>query len=240
MKPCKQNILVISSFACDKITYLKSGKNVMKHGGPAFWISKTLQDLEVKFDMLTSKKEAKIEITIDEFEEKGTIQSVDKILLKKKKKANFILISTIANEFELDTINNLKGDLIIDIQGYVRYSKIHNRKFLLPENIAKRIKILKATEEEFVHLGSKFINAHQDIILLITKGKNGADIVASGKKYFFPTPKIKPNDTIGAGDVFLTAFVTQFIRGENINDSGKFAVRYTSRFLKKKTNSILL
>lgn len=234
----KQSLLVISSFARDRVIYKESGKIIIKCGGPGFWISKTLIDLGVEFNILTGKDEAKIEIIVDEFGESGLIKSVSNILLEKKNEANFIIISTIANEFKLEMINDLIGDIILDIQGYVRYFKIHNKIFSISNDIVRRIKILKATEEEFTCLGEGFVNKYPNIIFLITKGENSVEIIDNGKKYFFTPTKIKLIDTIGAGDVFLTSFTVEFMKNGNVVDSGEFAIQYTSQFLKEHKQQI--
>jgi len=233
----KKHLLIISSFARDKITYLKSGKTVEKLGGPAFWISETLKDLKIDFDILTGKKRAEVEIFIDDSQENGIIKSVDKIALKEKRKADLIIISTISNEFDLGLISDkLDGDVVLDMQGYVRHAKLLNNNFNFPTNLAKRIKIIKATEEESAHLKTELADIHSGIILLITKGKDGADIVENGKKYSFQAPEIKSaSNTLGAGDVFLTAFTVSYMNNKNAYEAGKFATLYTSRFLKKKS-----
>lgn len=73
MKNSKQTLLIISSFAKDRITYMNSGKTIEKLGGPAFWISKTLKDMCMKFDIITGQKKSEIEITVDKNGERGVI-----------------------------------------------------------------------------------------------------------------------------------------------------------------------
>ncbi len=235
MQSAKQPLLVVSSFALDKITYRKSGRVTVKPGGPAFWISRTLQDLGVDFGILTGRKKARVEIIVDESGEYGVIRSIGPIKLYKKWGAELILISTIADEFKLSEINNLKGDIILDVQGYIRCTKSRNTKFLMPKHIVKRVKVLKATAEEYAHLETKFIAMLGDAIILITKGRDGVDIIERRRKYSLQTPRIQlgPVDAIGAGDVFLAAFTSQFIRGRETRKAAEFATQYTSQFLHK-------
>jgi len=234
MKYNKENLLVISSFAKDKITYRKSGETLEKIGGPAFWISRTLKDIGMKFDIITGKRDAEIEITVNKNGESGIIRSVSEIIPEAEINADFIIISTIADEFKLETIsNNFKGEIALDLQGYIRASKLNNKEFILPKNIGKKIKIIKLTEEELDFLKSKFIDSYPDIIFIITKGKFGADIIKNGSSFHYCAPKIKFIDTLGAGDVFLAAFTAQIIKCNDIPKSGNYANNYVSQFLKK-------
>lgn len=234
MKHNKQTLLVISSFAKDRITYIESGKTLEKIGGPAFWISKTLKDIGTEFDLITGQKEAQIEIIVDKNGEKGFIRSVNEIPLKTKKSADFIIISTIADEFKLEMIDeNLEGEIALDLQGYIRSSKLNNKKFTLPKAIEKKINIIKLTEEELSSLENEFIDTYPNIIFIITKGQFGADIIKNSKSYHYNAPQIELMDTLGAGDVFLAAFTAKFMKSKDLRDSGNFANDYVSQFLKK-------
>lgn len=231
----KSRIVIISSFASDKIRYQDVGVVKIKKGGPAFWISKTLKKKKLEFRMLSGKKPAEVAINIDKTGERGVFLSISKIHLKSKKKAAAFIISTVANEFSLNEINKLSGLVALDIQGYVRALKSKkDSKIKIPERITKKIDILKATREEARFLEKKFISDQKRRILILTEGHRGVDIFYHGRRLFLKVDKVSSIDTIGAGDVFLTIFVIEFLKGKNIKESGMAAINFTKKFLEEK------
>lgn len=234
----KGKLVVISSFARDKIVYPKLNRADARPGGPAFWISRTLQNLGVGFIVLSGKRNAQVEIIVDKDGERGAVRSVDRIKVHRSEVADarFILISTILDEFDLGVLNDFGGYIIFDIQGYVRSARTRNKPFLPPAGVTKRIRVLKATAEEFANLTDEFIDMLRDAIILITKGKEGVDVFENRKKYSLPGSEIKtwPADTVGAGDVFLAAFTSQFLNGKLAVEAAEFAIQYAAQFLQRE------
>lgn len=233
-----KKILVISSFATDEINYKKNNKIIERPGGPGYWISQTLEDLHIKAKFYSGKQNARVKIIADGLEEHGSLLSVSKIPFKQEEKVDYIFVSTIADEFNLENLRKIRGDIILDVQGYARAST--GGTFEIPEDIAKRIIILKATKKEFSHLNQKTQEHIKNTILLITDGAQGATIIAKERTYFFPSMSVATLDTIGAGDVFMVAFAVQYIQGNTITKAGQFAIRYVANYLRKKQTLLTL
>ncbi|MBU4332713.1 bifunctional hydroxymethylpyrimidine kinase/phosphomethylpyrimidine kinase [Patescibacteria group bacterium] len=228
-------ITVISTFAQDKIIYKEPGKTITRKGGPAFWIDKTLKDLKVDFDFICPRKQAKVEVVVSKKGETGFVKSVDKINLTGKRTARAFIISTVADEFDLTNLTKLNGLIALDIQGYARDIKVQKKtKLQIAPDTYQLISILKVTKEELKFLDKEFTDNQKKRILIITKGEQGAEIFSGGKRYVFPARKTKVKDTIGAGDVFLTAFVAEFIKIKDAQKAGKFAIGYVEQFLADK------
>jgi len=60
-------------------------------------------------------------------------------------------------------------------------------------------------------------------VVILTKGRHGATCLDETGYYEQPGFRIKVQDTIGSGDSFLAAFLSRFLKGENIPDCLVFA-----------------
>lgn len=229
----KNKITVISSLTKDYIINASREMEV-KSGGPALWIIRALHKFGIKPQLVCGKNPAVVKIIIKNNMETGSIVSISKIPTPKTKKADCFIISTIGNEFNIKNVALLKGLIVLDIQGYARFARVKNKKFNLPQSILPKIYILKATLKELKYVNRTVIDNQKKRILLITKGGKGFDIFANNKKFSYKTKKLKPKDTIGAGDTLLTAFVVKFIQTRNIAKSGLFTRNFVYKFLKNK------
>jgi fructokinase len=60
-------------------------------------------------------------------------------------------------------------------------------------------------------------------IICVTKGKNGAVVHAGGRVYEHPGYQVQVTDTVGAGDSFLSGFVSELRMGKEVPDALNFA-----------------
>jgi sugar/nucleoside kinase (ribokinase family) len=138
-------------------------------------------------------------------------------------------IAPIANEIPHETLHKLKtsGSIVsLDPQGFVRKFK-ENGKVCLGQledsEVLKGVDVLKASYDEakaitrqpnLVNVVKNFIKKGIKIII-ITRGVEATLLCVEGR--LFSVPSVKPRvvvDTTGAGDVFIGAFLTKFVRGE--------------------------
>jgi len=140
-------------------------------------------------------------------------------------------IAPIANEVSTETINKLKTSksaLSLDPQGLVRRFNKNGKVFLSFSEetyFLKGIDILKASYNEAKTLTaqSDLVKIAKDIhrkgvkIVLITRGAEPTLLSTESKVYFVPSAKPKAVvDTTGAGDAFIGAFLTTYIRDEDL------------------------
>lgn len=231
----KSKIQVISTFAEDRYFFKENQTRKIKKGGPAFWITETLTDLRVPFDVTTGETEAIVDIIVEKNDEDGKIVSLPLISEEPTYQADAFIISTIGDEFDLAKIANLRGIIALDVQGYVRSSTMKGEEiYQFPKMMEERIDILKTNEAELKHLDQQFIISQQNRIMLVTRGTEGFELYTSGVRTFLPSNPIVAPDTIGAGDVLLSAFVATYSKSKDAMQSALFARTYVEKFLAAK------
>ncbi len=228
-------IQVISTFAEDRYFFKENQVQKIKKGGPGFWITETLKDLAVPFAVTTGAKEAIVDITIEKNDEHGKILLLPRISEKPPHDTDAFIISTIGDEFDLAKIADLHGTIALDVQGYVRSSKIKGEEtYQFPKTVEEHIDILKTNESELKYLNQQFIISQQNRIMLVTRGAEGFELYAAGVRTFLPSNPIAAPDTIGAGDVLLTAFLAAYLGTRDTLQSALFARKYVEQFLMAK------
>lgn len=71
-------------------------------------------------------------------------------------------------------------------------------------------------------------------MVILTKGTEGSRIITGKSNSFLPTPLVKVNDTVGAGDAFTAAFIASYMDGESIETAHKYAVNVAAYVCTKK------
>jgi len=142
-------------------------------------------------------------------------------------KAKTALFSTIANEVDFEMINAfpnaLKGAII---QGWLRQWDENGRIF------PKEIDWSNLKGLDIAFLSDADIQGFENVLpqilkivpmVVITKGKYGADIYHNNSKTHFPSYPIEEVDPTGAGDVFAAAFLLHFQKTKDIVQAAAFA-----------------
>jgi sugar/nucleoside kinase (ribokinase family) len=140
-----------------------------------------------------------------------------------------IHIAPIANEISRETLLKLHtfdSVVSLDPQGFVRKFKQDGKMYLAPSKdkyFLKGVNVFKASYNEAKAITgqsdpSKMVKTLHEKgikVVLVTRGAESTLLFAEDKMYLVPSAK--PNvtvDTTGAGDVFIGAFLTAFVRGE--------------------------
>lgn len=111
-------------------------------------------------------------------------------------------------------------------------------------NSMKRCNILKINDEELVTVSRMFGYPGIDLqdkcwillgkynlkMLILTCGINGSYVFTPGNVSFQPTPKVEVADTVGAGDSFTAAFISNILKGKSVAEAHNLAV-LTSAFV---------
>lgn len=230
------SLVVISSFAQDRYHNLKDGVRSVRRGGPARWITETLQQILIPFELITGAEDCIVDIAVGGNEEKGTIASLSQINAPDIPFADAYIVSTIGDEFDLGRIPDRHAFIALDAQGYVRCARMARRPFYaLPSKIRDHITVLKATAEEVAYLDPDFVKKQKSRMLLLTKGSRGFDLFSMGICASFPASQgATPPDTVGAGDTLLAAFVTMYLRYRDRLIAAYRARKYVEKFLDRK------
>ncbi|MDE6247618.1 MAG: carbohydrate kinase [Muribaculaceae bacterium] len=111
-------------------------------------------------------------------------------------------------------------------------------------NSMERCNVLKINDEELVTISRIFGYPGIDLqdkcwillgkynlkMLILTCGINGSYVFTPGQVSFQPTPKVDVADTVGAGDSFTAAFISNILKGKSVQEAHKCAVD-TSAFV---------
>ena len=115
-------------------------------------------------------------------------------------------------------------------------------------NAMKRCNILKINDEELVTVSRMFGYPGIDLqdkcwillgkynlqMLILTCGINGSYVFTPGNVSFQPTPKVEVADTVGAGDSFTAAFISNILKGRPVAEAHQCAVRTSAYVCTKK------
>ena len=105
-------------------------------------------------------------------------------------------------------------------------------------NSMKKCNILKINDEELVIVSRLFGYPGIDLenkcwlllgkynldMLILTCGTNGSYVFMPGEMSFYPTPEVKVDDTVGAGDSFTAAFIANILKGKDVREAHRIAV----------------
>jgi len=226
-------IHLISTLAEDRIIY-PDGKEEVRAGGPAFWIKKVFDQLGVNYDFFTAKRPAQVDVKILPNDEHGTIVSLDSIKYENYTPESLLVISTIGNEFDLNTLQKIDCQVAIDIQGYNRAVRGKKEKLKLDQRIINKIIVVKGTRNEANNLNPETYEELKKKIFLITNGSNDLTIFQNGKASILKIVPMQVSHTIGAGDTFFAAFISKYQIDKNTIEAAKFAIDSVNKFLMDK------
>lgn len=112
----------------------------------------------------------------------------------------------------------------------------------------KRCNVLKINDEELVMVSRMFGYPGIDLqdkcwillgkynlqMLILTCGINGSYVFTPGNVSFQPTPKVEVADTVGAGDSFTAAFISNILNGKSVAEAHSRAVLTSAYVCTKK------
>ncbi len=132
-----------------------------------------------------------------------------------------------------ETLAGLSGFTGIDLQGLVRIADARGTRLApnpdLKDHLA-HVAVAKASEEELAVLLDgrsleAFRSAHGLSELLVTRGERGALVVTRWRVEEIATPRVPRCFPVGAGDVFLAAYLFARASERNPATAARFAAR---------------
>lgn len=149
----------------------------------------------------------------------------------------FHLGTLLADDFAPEVVEYLatKGDISIDVQGYMRYvdgEQVKPTAWHDKFRLLKHTAILKVNEHEYCsltglnnpHAAAEQIHDWGVREVVITLGSNGSLIYAEGK--FYEIPAYPPRETVdatGCGDTYSAGYLYARAKGIGYEESGRFA-----------------
>jgi len=229
------DITILSTFAGDILMDERGTMKSVQRGGPAFYLTQEATKSGVLF-ALRSGPDISVEISVTPQGEQGrvSIRPAKVPVSFAQIKTPYLVISTILDEYDLTDLPSYKGEVYVDIQGYVRDGDYFGRKkrWNIPFAIQEKIWCLKGTELEVSFLPLEVLMRQKQKMLLVTYGKEGCEVFVQGASSFFkPTKVIQSAQAIGAGDTFFFAFIFKWIQTKDVEQSGVYANEQAGAFL---------
>jgi len=156
--------------------------------------------------------------------------------------AEIIYICPVLNEIDSNILKLFKSrnsPLIgVSPQGWMRdvyEGEIRKKEWDNAKEILQYTDVLIFSEEDIPEYNSEIeeYTATKNLIVIVTKGKNGADLYFKGKIYHLPAYPTKEKDPTGAGDVFGAAFLIKYYESGDIIESARFATCAASFVVEK-------
>ena len=216
MKPFPP-IVVLSSYAEDRVIYLETGERATHPGGPALWIERTYQRMGVPYRMLTSGRTVLVELELVRGEPlPGKVcTNGSQVVIAEDLLAEGVLINTL-DYFDLRQVLKVRGTILLDIAPYTRTGEFLDQRRAMelpPPEVRERITIIKANHEEYPYMPLAWaLEQKEQRVLIHTLGRDGLDLYVRGDRAHFDAPTGKPKNLLGAGDTFGAAFLAYFVR----------------------------
>lgn len=214
----------------------ESGEIISRQeGGPLMFMEHVFKEEGVSF-ISHPGVFMKVEILINDQGEFGKINPPER-KIQAENSSNWIVISTLLDEWDISELRSDSPNIFLDIQGFVRDGSVFGKKKHWTPTLKLQDSILcmKGTEEELGYIPPEVLENQKERILLSTMGGNGLDLFWNSQKFHIPAKTVKnlPN-TVGAGDTFFSYFISYFIRGNSPEESANYATDKTAIFLESK------
>lgn len=138
------------------------------------------------------------------------------------------LITPIIGELKEDAIDAIHSDVLaLDPQGFLRAPQDDGSIKLQPwrdNRLMGRVSVIKASTEELTLItgeadprrGLERVMKLGAGVAVATLGRGGSLVSAGGRHLMVPAYESDSQDLTGAGDVFLGAFMSEYLRGEDL------------------------
>jgi len=138
------------------------------------------------------------------------------------------LITPIIGELKRETIDIIDSDILaLDPQGFLRAPQEDGSITLQhwrDTELIGRVSVMKASKEELSLItgeanprrGLGRINALGSEVAVATLGRKGSMVSRGGRPFKVPAYESDSQDSTGAGDVFLGAFMSEYLEGEDL------------------------
>lgn len=232
-------ITLVSTYTIDRIALPDGGFRELP-GGPAYYCGKALDRLRRPYDVVTGEI-ARVSVISRASGEEYIIPALPVIELPPRFDAAAVILSPIMGEVNPVNVPPAAGLVAIDLQGFVRQPGVPTgsgrRRYEIASLLA-RADFVKASPEELGRLTDTSGRALSGTWVLTTMGADGILLRRGRREVHIPVRPVRTTHTIGAGDIFLAAFVSAVLSGASPEDSAAKAARFTSAMLEERLNEV--
>lgn len=215
---------------------LPNGERREMPGGPAHYIGTALARLGMSYHLITGAV-AQVEVIPDPGgEQQYRIPALPTIRLPARLEGPAAIFSPVMREIQPTDLPPIAGLLALDLQGFVRQPGMPTREGPPVDltELLTRADIVKGSEDELGRLSEHSLAALDQAIVLDTMGIKGALIRYCGREVHVPADPVHAPHTIGAGDMYLAAFVQATLQGYSPVEAGNRAARFTEGVLRER------
>ncbi|MGH2441598.1 MAG: PfkB family carbohydrate kinase, partial [Chloroflexota bacterium] len=206
-------------------------------GGPATYIGGALRRLGFACRMITGEH-VLVDVLRGDHGEEYVIPAIPKIALPPTFDTEAVILSPIIREIDPDAVPEVKGMLVLDLQGFVRQpgrSSAEAAGEYELGSLLRRASVVKASPNELERLTEASRQAMPSTCLLvITHGVEGLTVRFDGGEQFLPALPIRAPYTIGAGDTLLAGIVTGLLQKRPPLEAVERSMRFTEVVLKER------
>lgn len=142
-----------------------------------------------------------------------------------------ILVLAGVNPFNKKILDNCHNKIIIDL-GYYNELENYSDQYIL-DFFKRKFEIINVNERVDKYLKERFKNKkiYNGNIVVITRGKKGADFIYNGKVIKKKLEPVEEVDANGAGDAFLSSIIYDYLNQKDFNIDKVFenATKLTSK-----------
>lgn len=137
-------------------------------------------------------------------------------------KSNDILVFAGANPFNKKILDNCPNKAFIDL-GYYNELENYSDQYIL-DFFKRKFEILNINERVDNYLKERFKNKriYNGNIIVITRGKKGADFIYNGKVIKKQLNPVEEVDANGAGDSFFSSIIYDYLNKDDFNVDKSF------------------
>lgn len=214
----------------DNIIVDKDADRIEKEdGGPAHFITTTLDKLEEEYEVAKGKRGI-VEIHVQNGKEIGRFPRACK-LSHAPITSEIVLAYAISNELCLDNLKGEYKEIYMDAKGFVRDpERFGEHRECWIKNV-ERVKVLKTTREEIEYLPENLLaHVRERGVLLVTE-PNTITIVERGSETRIEVNKPGARDAIGLEETFFAAFSSEYSKSRNAKTSVELAISHARDFI---------
>jgi hypothetical protein len=230
------DVILVSTRTVDRLP-LADGAYQELPGGPATYVGHALEELGVRYTLVTGVEAVTEVVRTEDGDQHYIIPALPPIPLPQRLTARATILSPIMQEIDPVTLPSVTGLLVIDLQGFVREPGRHtgssSKQFDLVPLLA-RADVVKGGPDELARLTAQSRQVLGDRLLLETEGARGVWLRRKGRSVLVPARRVQAAHTIGAGDIFLGAFVHGLLEGRGEERAAEEAARFTEEMLRKR------
>lgn len=230
--PCPNHarITLVTTSTIDRL-HLPGGSTLDLPGGPALYLAQALTRLGRPYRLITGPRATAQVLPGPRY----IIPPLPPIPLPCPLPGEVVILDPVGNEIDPYAIPPLSGELVIDLQGFVRVPNIPSDQpgpLVDLQALLGRAAVVKAAEAEVERLDEASRAALAGTTLLLTRGAAGAVVRWPGGEHTVTARPVETTHTIGAGDTFLAAFVAARMDGCDRAAAAERAARFTERILR--------